>query len=192
MFPGALPEGIAELLRHGLIPSVYNLEMARAVSDGAEKPAPVFIKVDCGLARLGVPVDQARDFVKAVAALPNIVVEGLFTHLPFGDAAGRDWARSRLERFDELIGQVKRSGIDIPITQSLASSGVACRLPTTCNTVCTGHLLYGGLARVPPELGDLTGFRPVLKAVKSRLIHVARKTPRGGGRRHGRHPLWAL
>ena len=181
MFPGALPEGIAELLRHGLIPSVYNLEMARAVSDGAEKPAPVFIKVDCGLARLGVPVDQARDFVKAVAALPNIVVEGLFTHLPFGDAAGRDWARSRLERFDELIGQVKRSGIDIPITQSLASSGVACRLPTTCNTVCTGHLLYGGLARVPPELGDLTGFRPVLKAVKSRLIHVARKTPRGGG-----------
>ena len=107
-----------------------------------------------------MPVDQARDFVKAVAALPNIVVEGLFTHLPFGDAAGRDWARSRLERFDELIGQVKRSGIDIPITQSLASSGVACRLPTTCNTVCTGHLLYGGLARVPPELGDRRGLPP--------------------------------
>ena len=181
MFPGNLPQWIAELLRHDLIPSIYNLETARAVSDGAEKPAPVFIKVDCGLARLGVPVDEAEAFVKAVAALPNIVVEGLFTHLPFGDAAGRDWARSRLERFDELIRQLKRAGIDIPVTQSLASSGVACELRCACNTVCTGHLLYGGLARVPPELGEITGFRPVLKAVKSRLIHVARQTQMGGG-----------
>jgi alanine racemase len=181
MFAGNLPEGIAELLRHDLIPSVYNLETARAVSETTKKPAAVFIKVDCGLARLGVPVDEAEAFVKAVAALPNIVVEGLFTHLPFGNAAGRDWARSCLERFDALVGQLKRSGIEIPVTQSLASSGVACRLPTTCNTVCTGHLLYGGLARVPPELGDVAGFRPVLKAVKSRLIHVARQTLKGGG-----------
>ena len=172
MFPGNLPDGIAELLRHDLIPSVYNLETARAVSEAAEKPAAVFIKVDCGLARLGVPVDEAEDFVKAVAAIPNVVIEGLFTHLPFGDADGLDWARSRLDRFDELIDGLKRSGIEIPVTQSLASSGVACRLQTACNTVCTGHLLYGGLARVPPELGDLSGFRPVLKAVRSRLIHI--------------------
>ncbi|MDP6787152.1 MAG: alanine racemase [Rhodospirillales bacterium] len=172
MFPGNLPQGIAELLRHDLIPSVCNLETARAVSEAAEKPAQVFIKVDCGLARLGVPVDEAEDFVRAVTALPNIIVEGLFTHLPFGDAAGLDWARSRLDRFDDLIEGLKRSGIEIPVTQSLASSGVACRLRTACNTVCTGHLLYGGLARVPPELGDLSGFRPVLKAVRSRLIHI--------------------
>ena len=174
MFPGALSHGIAELLRHDLIPSVYNLETARALSEAAEKPTRVFIKVDCGLARLGIPVDEAEDFVKAVAALPDIVVEGLFTHLPFRDAAGRDWARSCLERFDALVAQLKRSGIEIPVTQSLASSGVACRLPNTCNTVCTGHLLYGGLAGVPPELGDFTGLIPVLKAVKSRLIHVVR------------------
>ena len=172
MFPGNLPEGIAELLRHDLIPSIYNLETAQAVSDAAEKPAAVFIKVDCGLARLGVPVDEAEDFVKAVAALPNIVVEGIFTHLPFGDATGLKWARPRLDRFDEVVARLKGVGIDIPITQSLASAGVACKTKTACNTVCTGHLLFGGLARVTPDLGDLSGFRPVLKAVRSRLIHI--------------------
>ena len=172
MFPGNLPQGIAELLRHDLIPSVYNLETARAVSDVAEKPASVFIKVDCGLARLGVPIEEAERFVQAIARLPNVLVEGLFTHLPFGDAAGLDWARPRLERFDELIERLKRSGMEIPVTQSLASSGVACRVQTACNTVCTGHLLFGGLARVTPDLGDLSRFRPMLKAVRSRLIHI--------------------
>ena len=83
--------------------------------------------MDSGLARLGVPIEEAEGFVKSIARLPNVLVEGLFTHLPFGDAAGLDWARPRLERFDQLIGRLKRSGMEIPVTQSLASSGVACR-----------------------------------------------------------------
>jgi alanine racemase len=173
MFPGNLPEGIEVLLGHNLIPSIYNMEAARAMSEAAAKPAPVFIKVDCGLARLGIPVDHAEDFVKTVAALPNIIIEGIYTHLPFGDAAGLEWARPRLRWFDELVLGLRRGGIETPVTQSLASAGVACKLVTDCNSVCVGHLLFGGLARVTPDLADLSRFRPVLKAVKSRLIHVA-------------------
>lgn len=186
MFPGHLPEGAAELLRHELIPSVYNLETAEAVSGAAATPAGVFVKVDGGLGRLGVPIEEAEEFVTRVARLRNIRIEGIFTHLPFSDAAGLEWARPRLERFDQLIARLKQAGIEPPVTQSVASAGVVCGVRTACNTVCTGHLLFGGVARVTPDLADLSPFRPVLKAVKARLIHVqhhpAGKTIGAGGR----------
>jgi alanine racemase len=132
----------------------------------------VFIKVDCGLARLGIPIDEAETYVREVAALPNVVIEGLYTHLPFNDAKGLEWARPRLARFDQLVIALRKAGMEIPVTQSIASSGVVCGLVTECNTVCVGHLLFGGLARVTPDLSSLSQFRPVLKAVKSHLIHV--------------------
>ena len=62
-----------------------------------------------------------------------------------------------------------QSGLRI---RSAGSSGIVCGVKTACNSDCPGHLLYGGLSRVTPDLGDLSGFDPVLKAVKSKLIHI--------------------
>jgi alanine racemase len=173
MFPGNLPEGIKDLLRYDLIPSVYNMETVHAVSEAAQRPVSIFVKVDAGLGRLGIPIEEAEGFVREVAGLPNVVVEGIFTHLPFGTASGREWALPRLKRFDELVSRLKAAGIEIPVTQSIASAGIVCGTETRCNTVCTGHLLFGGLARVTPDLGDLSQFKPVLAAIKTHLIHVA-------------------
>ena len=53
MFAGPLPEGMPELLGHGLTPTVHDWTSARAVSDAAKSPTGVFVKVDCGLGRLG-------------------------------------------------------------------------------------------------------------------------------------------
>src|SRR5262245_13731412 len=56
MLPGALPEGMAELLRHGLTPTVCDLEAARAVNAATFEPTAVWVKVESGLGRLGVPL----------------------------------------------------------------------------------------------------------------------------------------
>ena len=173
MFPGNLPEGIPELLHHELIPSVYNMETARMVSSVATKPVATFIKVDCGLARLGVHIDEAEDFIRQVSVLPNLVIEGIYTHLPFENAAGLEWALPRLKQFDDLIVRLKQAGIEPPVTQSIASAAAVCGVKSICSTVCVGHLLYGGLDRVTPDMGDLSQLRPALKSVKSKLIHIA-------------------
>ncbi len=39
------------------------------------------------------------------------------------------------------------------------------------NAICPGHLLYG-LPSVNAEMAPLDPFRPVLKAIKARMIHV--------------------
>ena len=63
--------------------------------------------------------------------------------------------------------------MEIPVTQALSSAGVVAGLDDLgCTAVCPGRLLYG-LAPVTPDVADCGEFRPVLKAIKTKLIHTA-------------------
>jgi alanine racemase len=170
----SLPESVPHLLGHDLMPSIDDMATARAISEAADAPRPVFIKIDCGFGRFGVPIEAARGFVDGVGALPNILIEGVYTHLPFFDAAGRDWARDRLAVFDGFVADLAEAGLEISVTQAISSSGIAGGLTDGCNAVAPGSLLYG-LAPVAPEVGDMSGFQPVLRAIGTRLIHATRR-----------------
>lgn len=172
MFAGTLPAGIGALLRRGLIPTVYNMEGVEAAANATAEEAPVYIKVDCGLGRLGIDLDEAPEFVTWVAGFPGVRVEGVYTHLPFADATGCQWSAANLTGFDALISRLDEAGIQVPVTQAMASSAVLAGLRDSCNAVCVGHLLYG-LSPMAPGEADLGGFSPVLAAIRARLIHVA-------------------
>ena len=171
IFGSFLPEDIPSLLARDLIPTVYNLEAAEAVSRAAHTPSPVYVKVDCGLGRLGVALDDAAGFVRRIAALPNLRVAGLYTHIPFFDQASRARTETRLPAFEALADSLSRE-IGPMVTQALASSAVLAGLKDRCNAVCVGHVLYG-LSSMAPGQADLSAFRPVLREIGSRLIHVA-------------------
>ena len=176
MFGGNLPEAAADLLRHDLIPTVYDMRAALAVSGAAISPAPIYIKVDSGLGRLGVRIEEAVALIKSVATLPRIVVEGIYTHLPFRDAAGMEWARDRLAAFDELVAALAAAGMGFPVTQAKNSACLLAGLKDRCTAVSPGHLLYG-LSPGAADLFDTSAFRPVLRAVRTQLIHVAHHPP---------------
>lgn len=171
MFGGALPQGMTELLAHALIPTVYDMAGAEAVSAAANRPTPVYVKVDAGLGRLGIALPDALAFIGRIRELPNLIVEGVYTHLSFHDLEGREWSRRQLAAFDELLDALAAAGIEVPVTQALASSGLLAGLSSRANAVCPGHLLYG-LSSVAPEVAPIAPYRSVLCAVKSRLIHV--------------------
>jgi len=171
MFGGNLPSAVGEYLRHDLIPTVYNMATAKAVSDAATGPAPVYIKVDAGMGRLGVELRRAEAFIRQVVALPRVVVEGVYTHLSFKDAQGQDWSRRGIERFNALIAELRDGGFDIPVTQAVASSNLMVGYMDGCNAISPGHLLYG-LPSVEPGLASIAPFKPVLRAVRAQLIHI--------------------
>ncbi|MDP6708302.1 MAG: alanine racemase [Alphaproteobacteria bacterium] len=171
MFGGALPEGMATLLALGLTPTVYDLAGAEAVSAAATEPSPVYVKVDAGLGRLGVALPDAFEFIKHLTGMANLVVEGVYTHLSFFDPEGREWSRRQLRAFDALLDELAAAGIEVPVTQALASSTLMAGLESHGNAVCPGHLLYG-VPSVAPEVAPIAPYRPVLSAIRSRLIHA--------------------
>jgi alanine racemase len=193
MFGAYLPEDVAFLLSHGLIPTIYDRAFAAAASAAASARTEVYIKVDAGLGRLGVPIAEAAEFIGWVSALPNLAIGGVYTHLPFADENGAAWAKRHLAEFDELLGALAASGIPVPVSQARASSCIAAGLADRANAVCVGHLLYGLSPFAEGYSPGLSGIEPVVRAIRSRLIHVGRH-PQGSdvaiagsyGLRHGR------
>ena len=182
MFACVAPEAVGHLLALNVVPTVHNRAIAEAISGAATESVEVYVKVDSGLGRLGVPVAEGADFVQAIARLPHLVLKGLYTHLPFTDARGRNWAREGLARFDRLLADVERRGLHVPISQAMSSAGIAADLTDTCTAVCPGHLLYGRFLPLAPDLADLSEYRPVLRAIKCRLIEIG---SRPAGQRMG-------
>ena len=174
MFAGALPEGMADLVGAGLVPTIVDRAGAEAAAQAAAgKPASVYVKVNAGLGRLGVPLEEAEGFFAGLADMPGLEVQGLYTHLPFGDARGRDWATERFDAFDALLARLEARGLAPPVTQAGASASVAAGLPDRSNAVCVGHLLYGLSPFADASVADVSAFKPVLAEVGSRLVQVS-------------------
>src|SRR5262245_62968762 len=66
VYPNALPEAAPAALAHGLIPTLVDLDGARAYAEAAAGACEVFVKIDVGLERLGVPAEHA---VKTITAM---------------------------------------------------------------------------------------------------------------------------
>jgi alanine racemase len=177
MFGGYLPESIPELLKYDLMPTIYDEAGLIAAAKAQRKtPVPVYVKIDAGLGRLGVALSSARAFLHRVANHGSLSLEGVYTHLPFKDKEGEEWARGRAAAFQKLITELRQDGIEPPITQLWGSSGFLANLPDATNTVCLGHVLYG-LSPFSSEFARIDGFRPALFRMTSNLIHVAQQSP---------------
>jgi len=141
------------------------------VSDSATRPTGVFVKVDSGLGRLGVRLPDARDFIRRVCDLNHVRLDGVYTHLSFHDEEQLGWARERYAAFDQLLDTLAADGIDVPVSQALASAGLLAGLHSRANSVCPGSLLYG-MSPIDEHLVVSGDYRPVVRAIKSRLIHI--------------------
>lgn len=172
LFGGYVPESVPELIAADLVPTIFDLAGARAAAKAGADIIPIYVKVDAGLGRLGVPIEDARETIRAIAKLEGLKIEGIYTHLPFGDLSGRDWALAKSKAFETLLDELAVDGIRPEVTQLWGSSGLLANMPDFCNAVCVGHVLFG-LSPVTLEISPADAFRPAVKSIKARLIHVA-------------------
>jgi alanine racemase len=175
VYPNSLPDAAGETLRHGLTPTLVDLEAARAYSETATGPCEIFVKVDIGLERLGVPADQAVKTILAMLELRHLRLGGICAH-PHGEAGGgsayADW---QLGRYTTIVDELEARGIRVPIRLVAATPWVL-RFPHTyLNAVDPGRMLYG---IVFPEETPPVPLRPTMRALTSRVIALKELTPR--------------
>lgn len=122
------------------------------------KPIAVHIKVDCGLGRIGVRLDEAAAFARQVLKHKGLFLEGIYTHIPFSDDPGGHWSKRRLSAFADMVQEVERdNGIAIPYAQAAASSVLSQEFPDALNTIAPGHLVFG-LHPVNGQRAEPLGF----------------------------------
>ena len=161
--------------------AVWDLDRATLLSRAAakERPALVHFKVDTGLTRLGSPLAEAQDRLARIRALPNVRVEGLFTHYATADDPDDSFAREQLARFESFV----RAVTDPPRwIHAAASAGVAALgAQPVCNAIRPGLALYG-LAPAQ-HLADRVPLRPALSWRSA--VHRIVDAPAGTGVSYG-------
>jgi alanine racemase len=157
-----------------VIPAVTTLEFATAFNQAASKAgrsARYHLKVDSGMSRIGVRAEQAPDMAVRLAALPNVEMEGVFTHFATADVPG-DWEFERqVERFTRAIEQMKNERIKPPIVHAANSAATILHPETHFGMVRCGIALYG-LHPAPSTYGTVV-LAPAM-AVKARVSFVKR------------------
>jgi alanine racemase len=143
--------------------TVFDEDAARALAAAGtarNRPVPIHIKVDTGMARLGLPVNQVAQFVRWLHHLPGLQVEGLYTHFATADSADEGFARTQLGRFTTLLTELEGQGLRPPLVHA-ANSAALLRFPEArFDLVRPGIACYG--LRPAPETPLPEGFCPVL------------------------------
>jgi alanine racemase len=173
----ATPEERPIIAESGFIPTISSLEEASAFDQ--LKPVSLNFKIDTGMGRMGVVENEALEVFKRVAALPNIAIHSISTHMPVSNEDA-EYTRDQLVRFRRIVEQIRA---EIPGTYKahvLQSAGTLAFNPPTFDIVRAGIILYG--------ISPLPEFRDLLKPVmtwKTRICLV-RDVPKGSSISYGR------
>jgi len=161
-----------EVIARGLVPVIHDLAQiapfARLVRSGAAAgPIDVHVKVDTGMARLGVTMQSLPDLAEKLAEWPEVRVRGLMTHLACADAADDRATIEQLARFDEATSMLGRRGVR-PEARHAANSAAVLRGLATLDAVRPGIALFG----VAPLVGGapLTGELEAVMGVRTEIV----------------------
>lgn len=159
---------------------VVGNELEAVVFDGGEvgrfaeaarrlgKKALVHVKVDTGMARLGVAPDGLLDLLGAIRRFPEVEVRGLLTHLASADEPDVMPTHAQLLRFATCLSAVEAAGARPPRVH-VANTAGALRFPNSrYDLVRSGLALYGALPS--PAVPD-PGLMPAL-SIRTRVAAV--------------------
>ncbi|MDF2819719.1 MAG: Alanine racemase [Clostridiales bacterium] len=135
------------LVQYEITQTVFKYSMAEAISKIAmslNKNAKIHIKVDTGMARIGfAPTQENADIIKKITELPNIEVEGIFSHFARADEGNTIYPSEQLDRFQEFILLLESMGINIPIKHISNSAAIIDYKDAQYDLVRPGLVIYG-------------------------------------------------
>lgn len=165
------PEHSDLLVKEDIIPAIFQVAQAQALSEAAvrqNRTARLHIKVDTGMSRIGFRNTDYADILR-IAALPNLYIEGIFTHFASSDQRDLSFAREQLKRFQALTDRLKGAGLNIPIRHAANSAAIIQFPESHFELVRPGISLYG---LVPSsQVGEYLGLEPVM-SWKAKVTHV--------------------
>jgi alanine racemase len=188
VFGPTLPADAGLLVDFDLRQSIASLDAARACSAAAcaqGRRIKAHLKLDTGMGRLGLvpaalserslPDAAGAGLIReatAIATLPGIETEGVFTHFAAADSADLSSARRQLELFGDVLERLRSAGLEFPLRHAANSAGVVALPDAHLDLVRPGIAVYG---LNPSDEIDLQGIdlRPAM-TLKARLIQVKR------------------
>lgn len=141
------PEMATHVVRYNITQTITDFSMAKSLSDAAAASAQkvkVHIKVDSGMSRIGFyPGPESVQVIKQIAKLPNLEIEGAFTHFAVSDIVDKTFTLAQFSIFTNFLDSLQSAGIDIKIRHAANSAAIIDLPETHLDMVRLGISLYG-------------------------------------------------
>lgn len=165
------PDQYEAAVEHGISMTVYTEESAMEIASVAgemKKTANIHIKIDTGMSRLGFRTGETSvQAICRIANLPNIHMEGIFTHFAKADETDKTFTKQQLEAYRWMTERLKEEGVDPQYRHCSNSAGIIDVPEANMDLVRAGIALYG---LYPSEEVDKNAVP--LKPSLSLLSHV--------------------
>lgn len=172
LFESTLPEDAENIVEYLLTPTVCTKELADAIQSAAVRQdikVAVHIKIDTGMARLGLDEQDAVEFVEYLQkSCPNIILEGIYTHFPMADT-DREFTFAQMRRFRDIVFALENRFITFKYVHAGNSMGLGDYKSELFNLARPGLMLYGLYPSA--DLRNKVALKPLM-SVKSKIIFV--------------------
>jgi alanine racemase len=175
-----LPDRAARLVKADLIATACNWEYLESLSQAAQtlnRTVKVFLKLESGMGRYGLPPDELHKLAKAAAQLPSLKIVGISTNLADSSNHGSKLTASQFTEF----ASYKMTDTNLDYRGIENSGGLLYNHHDEYNLVRVGILMYG----ISPNGQLPDGFQPIM-SLKSQIAQI-KKWPTGHPIGYGGH-----
>jgi len=154
---------LAEIAQRRLAVVVHHVDqVAMLEAASLARPLEVFVKVNTGMNRLGLAVDEIAGACERLSQCPAVAALRLMTHL--ARAEDDDGLREPLEAFE-------RACRGLPYPRSIANSAGVIRYGEVGGDIVRPGIMLYGATPFPDASAQALGLQPVM-TLRSRLIEV--------------------
>jgi alanine racemase len=157
-----------ELIRHRLTPVLSRPDQLASLAEEvrfAGAPAlPVHVKIDTGMARLGVPLAELGAFASALGQQPELQLDGVMTHFASAESDGES-VQHQLDLFAAGCGVLEAHGLPVRRRHAANTAASIGHPRARLDLVRPGIGLFG----MAPGVRNAPALRPVMK-VRTEIV----------------------
>lgn len=174
------PHGVRVAWEQDITLNVFSEDVLEALMelDPAEfvHKLKVHIKIDSGMGRVGLlPGQEAVAFVRKVMQVPQVELEGMFTHFATADEEDKGYTLEQFHRFQGVVDALREHEIHIPIIHT-GNSAIAIDLPELSQQMVRIGIALYGLYPSEEVRRDQVHLTPVL-SLKTEAVRVKTLPP---------------
>ena len=118
----------------------------------------------------GVKSESVIDEIVNISNLPNVIIEGIFTHFAKSDEPSSDYTKIQFEKFIAVCDALKERGVDVGIRHCCNSGGIINYPEYHLDMVRSGIITYGYYPS-DETFSDKLDLRPAMQ-LKSRITDI--------------------
>jgi len=171
------PEDYHKMIENNISMSVASFEDAFLISNSAKelgKNAHIHIKLDTGMGRIGFVCgnddEKIANEIEKISQMPNINIEGIFSHMSKADEEDKTYANKQFEKFTKVCSILEKRGVSLGLKHIANSASIATLPHTHLDMVRSGIITYG--LNPSDEVDEkYISLKPAM-TLKSRVTHI--------------------